>query len=331
MSVYHVGDIVDFNSDPDSDDEAHNYNGKIVAIDFASNQISIKLSNNSQQYTYFLDEINIQQNTTHSHIHNETDDCKQTTTSITNSIDTQQSKTSTEKLNDSKNDDEKEVFVVCASYLSFYSKLWKVYEKKWIKLSSNNTITVHKNKNSNKIDEKVDLNIHNEIIRLPNTTKLKKNDFQFQFKKFNEKQVTRYKFRFRANTEEEFTTWMKYIAQCKTNKNLKPEIETKSPKTAETQENENNKQKEENEEIKIDRYQFNMNTIKSYANVETKPFSSDITCSCIEDCDGLKRLSKTLQFYQEFNHKNCNDKDINKFVKYLVSNKEYIVNDYHHI
>eukprot|EP01084_Bolivina_argentea_P306068 528811_1 len=68
-SVYfNVGDQVEYNTDPDDDEEAaHVHIGRIVKIRKHWNEISIKLTEDDQIYTYFIDEITI---INHTHIVN---------------------------------------------------------------------------------------------------------------------------------------------------------------------------------------------------------------------------------------------------------------------
>eukprot|EP01084_Bolivina_argentea_P096884 174162_1 len=59
QSLFYVGEKIEYNTDPDDDDEEalHIHIGYIVEIQNKLNQISIKSKENNQIHTYFIDEI----------------------------------------------------------------------------------------------------------------------------------------------------------------------------------------------------------------------------------------------------------------------------------
>eukprot|EP01084_Bolivina_argentea_P285118 488864_1 len=68
---FNVGDHVEYNTDPDDDEEAlHIHIGHIVEIQNKFNQISIKSKQNNQICTYFIDEIVITNKINDIHVFN---------------------------------------------------------------------------------------------------------------------------------------------------------------------------------------------------------------------------------------------------------------------
>ena len=65
VPAHNVGDCIDFNSDPESEqEENHTYRGKIIGLNSSSKQITIKLFDTNDTHSYFTDEIRIRSNPT---------------------------------------------------------------------------------------------------------------------------------------------------------------------------------------------------------------------------------------------------------------------------
>ena len=118
--------------------------------------------------------------------------------------------------------------ILYEAVLSYWSRLG-CYEKKWIKLTAQNQLVICNKTRRNKIEKTVNLNIYNKMSRLENKTKLKKNDFQIEFRSSNGEQKP---FKLRADTQDIFDKWMKYIHpngstrnghQSKTKTEMKPQ------------------------------------------------------------------------------------------------------------
>eukprot|EP01084_Bolivina_argentea_P023055 42933_1 len=78
-----------------------------------------------------------------------------------------------------------------------------------------------------------------------------------------------------------------------------------------------------------DEDQKNEYDILDDADNQHKSIQYDHTCSDIQTCEALNRLIIALQFHQMYKTK---EKDhIDKICEYFMTNKHYIINDYHHI
>eukprot|EP01084_Bolivina_argentea_P081610 147772_1 len=78
------------------------------------------------------------------------------------------------------------------------------------------------------------------------------------------------------------------------------------------------------------RININDNTHETQKAVYEKLDDEPLDNCCIGNCISLNRLIIILKFYK--NHNDINDEnDIDKLSKYLILNREYLLNDYHHI
>eukprot|EP01084_Bolivina_argentea_P145032 254327_1 len=138
--------------------------------------------------------------------------------------------------------------IIYQQYLSYYSCMFTVYEKKYIKLYENGILLIFDNKRSNKIRKKIDLTQYNDFKMLNNTTKLKKNSFRFELIAINSSPKDKPHI-FRGETKNNMNEWMKYFKlYLKKYKKINEETENQQDEETENKQDEEkeNKQDEEN-------------------------------------------------------------------------------------